>query len=441
MRQTSSLHSFVHGTLVYRLIVLGLTLAIIIGLTVLFSERDRISQEVIDVIVNEISVFVDRYDSLLTNPDAMEPEKLEKEIRKFGSTRTNGKLGSFVYVAVYDAHGKIITELFDGQSNHSGRMQEKLVELNAKKPIDSTDQYEVVLVSGLPLLRIALPIVNKGQKIIGSINAFFAFSHGTIHASRMRGLRAVFSAIFIVLLTTAMLYPVVLRLTKRISEFSEQLLKANIDTLETLGSAIALRDSDTNGHNYRVSIYASRLGEEIGLPDQTMRTLIKGSFLHDVGKIGIPDEILLKAGKLSDKERAIMKTHVELGHAIIQRSRWLSDAREIVLFHHERLMGQGYPRGVSGNDIPIAARIFTIADVFDALTSKRPYKEAWSFEQAMETMNNGKGSHFDPVLLDAFNRIARSLYDTFGEKEEIIKNELGEIIKKYFYRSRGGLEY
>ena len=238
-----------------------------------------------------------------------------------------------------------------------------------------------------------------------------------------------------------MLYPVILRLTRRITEFSVQLLEANLETLETLGSAIAQRDSDTNAHNYRVSIYAVRIGEALGLPDQTIRSLIKGSFLHDVGKIGIPDEILLKPGKLDEKEFEIMKTHVEKGHEIIKRSKWLSDALEVVQSHHEKMTGKGYPERLAGGGIPITARIFTIADVFDALTSKRPYKDAWPFEEAMKIMNEGRGTDFDPLLLDAFSGIAKPLYDKFGGKEEIFRDELVEIITKYFHEGMDSLEY
>lgn len=313
--------------------------------------------------------------------------------------------------------------------------------MTIKRPGKGHDNYKIFRVVGIPHLGITLPIVNNNQVTIGFVNASFAYSKETIGAFRMRGLRAMISAIVIVLLTTAILYPVILKLNRRITQFSIHLLNANLDTLETLGSAIAQRDSDTNAHNYRVSIYAARIGEEIGLSRQTMRTLIKGSFLHDVGKIGIPDEILLKPGKLDDKEFAIMKTHVDHGREIIQRSEWLHDALEIVLSHHEKLTGKGYPMGLTGEGIPVTARIFAIADVFDALTSQRPYKEAWSFERAMEIMEEGKGSHFDPLLLDAFNRIAEPLYDKFGGKEEVFREELAEIITKYFHEGMDGLEY
>jgi HD-GYP domain-containing protein (c-di-GMP phosphodiesterase class II) len=149
----------------------------------------------------------------------------------------------------------------------------------------------------------------------------------------------------------------------------------------------------------------------------------------------------LKPGKLDDKEFEIMKTHVEKGREIIQRSKWLHDALDVVLSHHEKMTGKGYPTGLAGEDIPVTARIFAIADVFDALTSKRPYKEPWSFKETMEIMEEGRGSHFDPNVLDVFSRIAKPLYDRFGGKEEIFREELGEIITKYFREGMDSLEY
>ncbi len=385
--------------------------------------------------------MTNRYGHLIAAAPNLDPEKIHQAIIEFRSARHRNKLGSFVFVGVYDVHGKVITEIFDVQQESLGEVKKKQQEMQIKMPGEGNDQYDIIRVAGLPYLKIALPLINSSQEAVGIINGFFAFSAETIDAFRLRGLRAMISAIVVVLLTTAILYPVILRLTRRITHFSVQLLDANLETLETLGSAIAQRDSDTNAHNYRVSIYAVRIGEELDLPDQTMRTLLKGSFLHDVGKIGIPDEILLKPGKLDDKEFEIMKTHVEQGREIIQRSKWLHDALEIVLSHHEKVTGKGYPRGLSGGDIPVTARVFAIADVFDALTSKRPYKEAWSFEETMEIMEEGRGTHFDPLLLDAFRRIAKPLYDRFGGKEEIFREELGEIIIKYFHEGMDGLEY
>jgi HD-GYP domain-containing protein (c-di-GMP phosphodiesterase class II) len=145
--------------------------------------------------------------------------------------------------------------------------------------------------------------------------------------------------------------------------------------MEALGRAIAKRDSDTGAHNYRVAWIAARIAERLGLSGSAMQALIAGSFLHDVGKIGIPDAILLKPGRLDEQEMDTMRTHVAQGEEIVTGMGWLDGAQAVVAAHHEKWNGSGYPRGLAGEAIPLAARIFAVADVFDALCSKRPYKE------------------------------------------------------------------
>lgn len=211
------------------------------------------------------------------------------------------------------------------------------------------------------------------------------------------------------------------------------LQRANIELLEVLGSAIAKRDSDTNTHNYRVTIISIRLAERLGLGTDGIKTLIKGSFLHDVGKIGISDNILIKPGKLTAEEYEIMKGHVRHGVDIIQSYNWLRDAVDVVLNHHEKYDGSGYPAGKRGEDIPINARIFAIADVFDALTSNRPYRRPLSYEETMEILEPDRGVHFDPEIFDIFKRVSKEIYAEVAVAEEkVIKNDLNNRISKYF---------
>ncbi len=182
-----------------------------------------------------------------------------------------------------------------------------------------------------------------------------------------------------------------------------------------------------------MTIIAVHLAEAIGLNRQTIQSLIKGAFLHDVGKIGIPDTILLKPGRLTEEEFQVMRTHVSHGLDIVNRSAWLTDARDVVGNHHEKYDASGYLRGLGGEAIPITARIFAIADVFDALSSKRPYKEPFSFEDTMDILKEGRGSHFDSVLLEAFAQIARRLYDHLARcDDEMLRRELEAIIQEYF---------
>ncbi len=214
---------------------------------------------------------------------------------------------------------------------------------------------------------------------------------------------------------------------------SKELFEANIGMLEVLGNAIAKRDSDTNEHNYRVTIYAINIAEAVGLTKEGIRSLMKGAFLHDVGKIGISDNILLKPKKLTGAEYKIMKNHVQYGADIIGNYEWLKDAMDVVLNHHEKYDGGGYMKGLKGEDIPVNARIFQIADVFDALTSKRPYKEPFSFNKAVRLVEEKRGRDFDPHMLDVFVTIAKNLYLQISNADDYtLKNTLRGLINKYF---------
>ncbi|GAB5605769.1 hypothetical protein TK5_18490 [Sideroxyarcus sp. TK5] len=165
----------------------------------------------------------------------------------------------------------------------------------------------------------------------------------------------------------------------------------------------------------------------------SIESLIIGAFLHDVGKIGIPDQILLKPGRLTAEEFEIMKTHVAHGSEIIQDSNWLKRARDVVLFHHEKFDGSGYPHGIHGKNIPLAARLFAVADVFDALMSRRPYKEPMSLEEALKVLQEGAGKHFDPDVVSAFESIAHALYGEIGQTDKTyLQAALKAITSKYF---------
>ncbi|MDP2768485.1 MAG: HD-GYP domain-containing protein [Giesbergeria sp.] len=231
----------------------------------------------------------------------------------------------------------------------------------------------------------------------------------------------------------AVIYPVVVHLSKENEHKAQQVLESHIAMMEALGRAIAKRDSDTGAHNYRVAWLAARTAETLGLEGATMQSLIAGSFLHDAGKIGIPDAILLKPGRLDDAEMAIMRTHVAQGEDIVSGAGWLDGARDVVGSHHEKWDGSGYPRGLSGEGIPLSARIFAVADVFDALSSRRPYKEPLPFEQVMAILHEGRGSHFDPAVLDTFATLAPALNRALqGLDEAATRKLMTDMVHRHF---------
>lgn len=186
-----------------------------------------------------------------------------------------------------------------------------------------------------------------------------------------------------------------------------ELEQTRFEIIKRLGRAAEYRDNETGTHVIRMSHYARLLAEELGMPAAFCETLFNAAPMHDVGKIGTPDAILRKPGKLDPDEWAIMQRHVQIGAEIIgdHPDPLLQMSRKIALYHHERWDGTGYPEGLSGEQIPLEARIAALADVFDALTSERPYKRAWTVEEALELLQKERGKHFEPKLVDAFMRI------------------------------------
>jgi response regulator RpfG family c-di-GMP phosphodiesterase len=180
-------------------------------------------------------------------------------------------------------------------------------------------------------------------------------------------------------------------------------------TLEALGSALDTRDVGTESHSRRVHGYALATAREYGVPPEHLRDLAHGVLLHDIGKIGIPDAILLKPGKLTPDEWTIMRTHPEIGRRLIEKIPFLRGAVPIVYSHHEKWDGSGYPRGLRGEAIPLGARIFAVVDAFDAMTFDRPYSRAISFEAAKAEIRRCTGAHFDPTVVEAFFRVPESL--------------------------------
>lgn len=206
-------------------------------------------------------------------------------------------------------------------------------------------------------------------------------------------------------------------LEEMVSERTQQLQVAMTElehshsaTLEALGNAIDLRDGPTAGHSKRVLLYSVKLAEVIGGMEDRLKTLGMGAWLHDIGKLAIPDSILLKPGALNEQERQIMQRHVELGYDLVKGIPFLADAAEVILAHHERRNGSGYPRGLSGEEVPMCARIFAVADTFDAMTSDRPYRSALPLRTAQNAIHAGSGELFYPEIVDAFFAVGEAAW-------------------------------
>jgi putative nucleotidyltransferase with HDIG domain len=181
-------------------------------------------------------------------------------------------------------------------------------------------------------------------------------------------------------------------------------------TLEALGDALDLKDSETEGHSKRVTAYTIALARAMGIGSDAIKVIARGAFLHDIGKMAIPDAILLKPGKLTLEEQSLMREHCERGYKILHKIPFLAEASEIVYAHQEHYDGSGYPRGMRGNAIPIGARIFAIADTLDAITSDRPYRGAKSFDAARLEILRCSGTQFDPAVVEVFLKIPNELW-------------------------------
>lgn len=414
----------IHKRVIKRLLLVWILLSIIIGTIVYFVEIEKIDNFVVDLAIQESELFANDFHTYFHNPEPANYNNLKNKIHEHISNMR------FITLEIYDKDKKKILAEANPQSRAIiEELEKKEHDFLMADKVDYMKQY----LDSQMYLKIFVPIKDhEDSKVIGYFEGNYKIDPKIFADIKNRVVWSVAGVIIAVFATTLILYPVIISLNKDIINFSVDLSKANIEMLKALGEAIAKRDHDTNIHNYRVTIYSVRLAETIGLEKERIQSLIKGAFLHDLGKIGISDNILLKPGKLTEEEFNIMKVHVHIGLEIVNNYKWLIDAEDIVQYHHERFNGSGYI-GLKEREIPINARIFTIADYFDALTSKRPYKEPYSFEKSLQILREGNKTVFDPELLNAFLEIIPSLYTEVNATETYtIENTLNSLINKYF---------
>jgi putative nucleotidyltransferase with HDIG domain len=195
---------------------------------------------------------------------------------------------------------------------------------------------------------------------------------------------------------------------------TQQLTRSYRATVRALSNAVEARDAYTGKHAERVAAYGIAIARALGIPRPDSPEMEFGFLLHDIGKVAVPDSILYKPGALTSEERALMARHPAVGAEIVGGIEFLAEAAEVVRSHHERWDGMGYPDGLAGEDIPVAARVFAVADVLDALTTDRPYRTAFSMRQARAMIVEEAGSHFDPDVIDAFREIDDQTFAQIG---------------------------
>jgi HD-GYP domain-containing protein (c-di-GMP phosphodiesterase class II) len=430
--QPLSLQAFVYRTLTLRLTVMALVIGLLTGGVVYFSERQNLQAQVVEEVRTEIRLLTARTLKIIQEHGSIPRAAFHQALQERLAITLQPRKGSFIYINFFQ---KGTTESEEHIAKEYPWIDQVVSFAHSRQQIVPIrgEQAETVFLGERLHIWVLMPLVETAGPNPPYAQAIFAPSEETRQAIRRKLRHSVLLALLVVGVTSVILYPVILQLVRKLTQFSHNLLEANLGTLTLLASAISKRDSDTDVHNFRVTLYAVRLAEALHLENSAIQTIIKGAFLHDVGKIGVRDEILLKPGKLDEQEFSEMQEHVRHGLDIISSSLWLADAVQVVGGHHEKYDGSGYPEGKAGEAIPLAARIFAVADVFDALTSKRPYKQPLSFEDTLSLMQQGRGNQFDPAIVDAFATIAPDLYRKYaGRDDQGIRQELQALLARYF---------
>jgi len=412
----------IHRKILSRLLAAWVAISLATGAVVFYLGIEKIDDQLVELATAESGRLSSASLPLLNRPEA--------ERNTLHALAADFVRQHFIVVELYDRERRKVAEAVNPR--HVA-IEDALKRHGHAFPRDDERHYEKFVIGGQTVLQVLVPLKDAQGSVAGYFEGVFVIDPETLDRLRQEMVVTLAVVLCAVLLTTVSLYPVILALNRDVMRHSRDLLKGNIELMEVLGSAIAKRDSDTNIHNYRVSIYAVRLAEAAGLDQAAIRDLIAGAFLHDVGKIGISDNILLKPARLDEGEFAVMKTHVALGVDILTKSDWLQRARDVVEFHHEKFDGSGYLKGLKGDAIPVTARIFAIVDVFDALTSKRPYKDAIPFADAMAIVKGYAGNHLDPQLVAVFAGMIEPLFRQVSESSDAeVERMLRALIERYF---------
>jgi HD-GYP domain-containing protein (c-di-GMP phosphodiesterase class II) len=407
-----------------RIATVSILLAAVASPIAWFVERENAEKSVVALAMEESSRLLHHHDAInLTGPDA------EQHAAAAANTIAGGL---FDIAEIYDAKGKKLAEAMTAEG---AAVESKLPKHGT--PTYVTPSYESLKFGDQWVMRVFVPLHDESATNKLALSGYFEGVRVVPDWQKAQIFDNALSAALMVclasLLCGAALYPVVVHLTAENERKAREVLDSHISMMEALGRAIAKRDSDTGAHNYRVAWIAARIAEQMGLAGGEMQSLIAGSFLHDVGKIGIPDGILLKPGKLTEDEFIIMRTHVQQGEEIVTGMGWLDGANAVVASHHEKWDGSGYPRKLAADAIPLAARIFAVADVFDALCSKRPYKAPMDFDAVLAIMERDTSTHFDPAVMAVFRTMARPIYDRLaGSSEDFARALLEERVREHF---------
>ena len=408
-----------------RIATVSILLACLASTVGWFVAREGAEESIVSLAIEESDQLLHHYNAInLTGPNAVEHATT-------AAKTISG--GLFDIAEIYDSKGTKLAESL----TEEGHTVESLLPKHGTPDYTRASYKSLKLTGDIWVMRVFVPLRNSATDLTQPITGYFegvrvvpSWQQAQIFTN---SLTVAFMVCLASLLCGAALYPVVVHLSADNERKAREVLDSHISMMEALGRAIAKRDSDTGAHNYRVAWISASIAEQMGVSGSAMQALIAGSFLHDVGKIGIPDAILLKPGKLDEAEFVIMRTHVAQGEEIVTGMGWLDGANAVVAGHHEKWNGTGYPRQLAGENIPLSARIFAVADVFDALCSKRPYKEPMSFEAAMAILEKDTGTHFDPAVMAVFQPMSRMIFERLASStEREAKQLLEDRVRQHF---------
>lgn len=337
--------TYVRQVLVARLALMATVIALTLASLAYLAEERLLEEAVVAEAQDDLAELVERTREIISH-DGLSPVNAFRQAvgEKIASSVRKSRRGKVVYARFFKPGISGGEEYLDRTFVLHEAVRTHVHAGESPEPETGT-WSETVYIADILSVHAILPINELGRGDTGYVEIVFVPSPPVLAAMERKTLYTVGAVAFVALATAALLYPVILRLTNRLVAFSRNLQAANFETLALLGCAVAKRDSNTDEHNYRVTLYALRIAEAIGLDAAGMRALAKGAFLHDVGKIAITDSILLKPGKLTENEFEIMKTHVRHGLDVVARSTWLRDAKDVVGCHHEKFDGKGYPNG------------------------------------------------------------------------------------------------
>ena len=405
----------------FRMMISGILLSCFWGWLVYIYQANQIKKE--------LFLQLEKAGQNIVKEKTMPFDKINKNIFETFIYQHSQQLPDF-RIVMLDIYGTNDLLVYHFDNNLQSVNNDKKIRLN-DSPFYKHHEYSMFKFENDLIFRTFNPIY-VDEQYLGAINIMVVVGKRIMLQFKKALIIAILHAIGTISTMTFILFPLIYTSYKRLQNNRYELMDSHLQTIKALGNAIAERDSETDGHNYRVTYLSLRLAKELDQPNHLIKSLAKGAFLHDIGKIGIRDSILLKTSKLSNDEMAIMRTHVEQGLKIISNISWLEDAIDVIRFHHERYDGSGYPSGIIGEQIPIVARIFAVVDVFDAIVSKRPYKQAIPYNDAIEILNQ-ESQKYDPWVFSNFLKISESQYaDVIVTGKIELEKHLMEELSIYF---------